>query len=627
MTEKKAEKFEFQSEVKQLLEILVFSLYKNKEVFIRELISNAVDALNKVKFEILTDHEIADKDAELRIDISFDKSKNKLIIEDTGIGMTKKELVDNIGTIAHSGTVSFLKKLAKSDEKDQMDMIGKFGVGFYSSFMVAREIHIYTRSYRKSSKGFLWKSKGGSEYTIEETPKKTRGTRIEILLKKEEADYLEKYRVKHIISRHSKFVPFPLYLEDELIDSKEAIWTQPKSSLEEKDYHEFYKFFDNSPDNPESYLHLSSDAPVQFNSVLFIPRASHEIPGVMKSEPGVDLYCKKVLIQKGSRDILPEYLRFVKGVIDSEDIPLNISRETIQNNVMIDKIRKHVLKKLLDHFAEAKNKDREKYLVIWKNFGKHFKEGLTQDFENREKLADLLLFHSSRKGKEEYIDLKEYINGMDEKQEFIYYITGFDIDLLAKNPALEAFKKKDIEVLYLTEPLDEIAVDHLREFDGKQFKMAESADIQLDDEKEGEDKEKKEEDEQYKKEVENFVGYLKTIYGDKVAEVKVSKRLVDSPCILVRSGDGPSIQMEKIIKMTNQDYNFAQKVFEINPDNELIKEMVRIHKAKADAPELKNIAWQLLDNMMIREGIIDNIDEVVPRIQDIMLSAAKSFQN
>ena len=627
MTEKKAEKFEFQSEVKQLLEILVFSLYKNKEVFIRELISNAVDALNKVKFEILTDHEIADKDAELRIDITFDKTKNKLIIEDTGIGMTKKELVDNIGTIAHSGTVSFLKKLAKSDEQDQMDMIGKFGVGFYSSFMVAREIHIYTRSFRKSSKGFLWKSKGGSEYTIEETPKKTRGTRIEILLKKEESEYLEKYRVKHIITRHSKFVPFPLYLEDELIDSKEAIWTQPKSSLEEKDYHEFYKFFDNSPDNPESYLHLSSDAPVQFNSVLFIPRASHEIPGVMKSEPGVDLYCKKVLIQKGSRDILPEYLRFVKGVIDSEDIPLNISRETIQNNVMIDKIKKHVLKKLLDHFAEAKDKDREKYLKIWKNFGKHFKEGLTQDFENREKLADLLLFHSSRKGKEEYIDLKEYINGMDEKQEFIYYITGFDIDLLAKNPALEAFKKKDIEVLYLTEPLDEIAVDHLREFDGKQFKMAESADIQLDDDKEGEDKEKKEEDEQYKKEVENFVGYLKTIYGDKIAEVKVSKRLVDSPCILVRSGDGPSIQMEKIIKMTNQDYNFSQKVFEINPDNELIKEMVRIHKAKADAPELKNMAWQLLDNMLIREGIIDNIDEVVPRIQDIMLSAAKSFKN
>ncbi len=627
MTEKKAEKFEFQSEVKQLLEILVFSLYKNKEVFIRELISNAVDALNKVKFEILTDHEIADKDAELRIGISFDKSKNKLIIEDTGIGMTKKELIENIGTIAHSGTVNFLKRLAKSDEKDQMDMIGKFGVGFYSSFMVAREIHIYTRSYRKSSKGLLWKSKGGAEYTIEDTPKKTRGTRIEVLLKKDESEYLEKYRVKHIISRHSKFVPFPLYLEDEKIDNKEAIWTQPKSSLEEQDYNEFFKFFDNSPDNPESYLHLSSDAPVQFNSVLFVPRNSHEIPGIMKSEPGVDLYCKKVLIQKGSRDILPEYLRFVKGVIDSEDIPLNISRETIQNNVMIDKIKKHVLKKLFDHFTEAKNKDREKYLKIWKNFGKHFKEGLTQDFENREKLADLLLFHSSRKGKDEYIDLKEYVKGMDENQEFIYYITGFDIDLLTKNPALEAFKKKDIEVLFLTEPLDEIAVDHLREYDGKQFKMAESADIQLDDEKDDESKEKKEEDEQYKKDVENFVGYLKTIYGEKVAEVKVSKRLVDSPCILVRSGDGPSIQMEKIMKMTNQDYNFAQKVFEINPDNDLIKEMVRIHKAKADATELKNMAWQLLDNMMIREGIIDNIDEVVPRIQDIMLSAAKSFQS
>ncbi len=627
----KTEKLEFQSEVKQLLEILVYSLYKNKEVFLRELISNAVDAINKVKFQILTDENVAEKDLDLKIDISFDKTRNRLVVEDTGIGMTRQEIIDNIGTIARSGTMNFLKRAVKADEQTKMDdMIGKFGVGFYSSFMVASEIHIITKSFRKTSKAYLWKSRGSSNYTIEETVKKQRGTRIELILKKDEKEFMEKYRVKHIITKHSQFVPFPLYIEGEKIDSKEAIWTQPKSSLKEKDYQEFFKFFDTTPDNPETYLHLSSDAPVQFNTILFLPKTSTEMPGFFKSEPGVDLYSRKVLIQKGCRDILPEYLRFVKGIIDSEDIPLNISRETIQNDILIDKIKKHIMKKLFEHLEKIKKKKKEKYLDIWKSHGKHFKEGIAADFENREKLAQLLLFHSSKKSQDEFGDLAEYVKDMKKDQDYIYYITGFDIGLLSKNPALEAFKKKDIEVLYLTEPLDEIAVDHLKEFEGKHFKTAEAADIQFDEE--DEDKKKKEEgkekekDEQYQKELNNFVGYLKTVYGDKLEDVKVSRRLVDSPCLLVHSGQGPSIQMEKIMKMTSKDYNFSKRIFELNGDHDLIKEMVAIHKKKPDSPGLIALAWQLLDNMMLREGIIDNIDEVVPRIQDIMLNAAKTLK-
>lgn len=627
--DKKTEKFEFQSEVKQLLEILVYSLYKHKEVFLRELISNAVDALNKVKFQILTDETVAEKDLDLKIDITFDKTRNRLIIEDTGIGMTKQEIIENIGTIARSGTMNFLKKMTRADEKTKMDdMIGKFGVGFYSSFMVANEIHIITKSYRKTSKAYLWKSRGSSNYTIEETVKKQRGTRIELLLKKDEKEFLEKYRIKHIMTKHSQFVPFPLYLEGEKIDSKEAIWTQPKSSLKEKDYHEFFKFFDTTPDNPETYLHLSSDAPVQFHSVLFVPKTSPELPGFFKSEPGVDLYSRKVLIQKGCRDILPEYLRFIKGVIDSEDIPLNISRETIQNDILIDKIKKHIMKKLFEHFTKIKEKKKEKYLDIWKNHGKHFKEGITADFENREKLAQLLLFHSSKKPKDEYVDLSEYVKEMKKDQDYIYYITGFDIDLLSKNPALEAFKKKDIEVLFLTEPLDEIAVDHLKEFEGKHFKTAESADINLDEEVDEKEKEKKDKkkDEEYLKDVDGFVKYLKDTYGEKVEDVKVSQRLTDSPCLLVHSGQGPSIQMEKIMKMSNRDYSFSKRIFEINAEHDLIKEMVALHKKKSDSPGLKALTFQLLDNMMLREGIIDNIDEVVPRLQDIMLNAAKNMK-
>jgi HSP90 family molecular chaperone len=500
-----------------------------------------------------------------------------------------------------------------------VDLIGKFGVGFYSSFMVAREIHIYTKSFKKDSGAYLWKSKGDSSYSIEDTAKKQRGTRIELLLKKEEREFLDKFNIKNIISKHSKFIPFPIYIENEKIESVEAIWTQPKSALKPEDYIEFYKFFENTQEDPETYIHLSSDAPVQFNAILFIPQTSFELLGLFKSESGVDLYSKKILIQKACKDIMPEYLRFVKGVIDSEDIPLNISRETIQNNIKINKIQKHILKKIFDHFDQIKKKNMDQYLKIWNNFNRNFKEGIATDFTNREKISPLLLFHSSKIGREEYTDLDAYISRMQKDQEYIFYVSGFDLESVVKNPALEAFGKKEIEVLYLTDPLDEIVIDHLKEFQSKKFKLVESADIKLDDEKEIQ------KDKEYLKDIENYLGYLKVIYGERIADVKISKRLVDSPCILVNPSDGPSVQMEKIMKMVNKEYSFSKKVFEINPDNELIKELIRIHKNKPDSEELKTLSLQMLDNMMMREGVLDNIETVVPQIQGIMLKAAKSL--
>lgn len=610
-----AERYEFQSEVKQLLNILVYSLYKQKEVFIRELVSNAVDALNKVQFEILTNEDVEDKDSELRIDISFNKSQDKLSIEDTGIGMTKEELIENIGTIAHSGTMDFLKKLSTSDEKDQVDLIGKFGVGFYSSFMAAKEIHVYTKSYRKGSEAYLWKSRGGSSFTIEETPKKQRGTRIELFLRKEERQFLEKYTIQNILSKYSKFVPFPVYVEIEKFEAVEAIWTQPKSSLKQKDYLDFYRFFENTQEEPETYLHLSSDAPVQFHAILFIPRSSLEMLTLFNVEPGVDLYSRKVLIQKGSKDIVPEYLRFVKGVIDSEDIPLNISRETIQSNIKIDRIRKHVLKQLFARLKKIKEEDTDSYLRIWKNFHRHLKEGVATDPNNRERISHLLLFHSSKKPKEDYLDLKAYLDGMGKEQKEIYYTTGLDLESIERNPALEAFKERDIEVLYLDDPLDEFVVEHLRAYGEKPFKMAESADIKVE----------KEKDPDQLKDVAGFVDYLKQVYGDRVSDVKVSERLIESPCMLAHPADVPSIQVEKILKMANKDYQFSRKVLEINPDNDLIREMVRIHKTLPSSRELKSLALQLLDNLLLREGIIDDVDNIVPRVQEIMFLAAKKI--
>jgi HSP90 family molecular chaperone len=612
-----AQNFEFQSEVKQLLHILVFSLYKHKEVFLRELISNAVDALNKVQFESLMNSDIEDKELDFRIDISIDRDKYKVIIEDTGIGMNQEELIENIGTIAHSGTLDFVKKVTQTESKDKMDLIGQFGVGFYSSFMVADEIHVHTKSYKKGSMGYLWKSKGGNTFTIEEKGKKNRGTRIELFLKEDEKEFGKAERLKTIIKEHSKFVPFPIYVEGERIESVDAIWTQPKSKLQEKDYNEFYRFFQNANEDCETYLHLSSDAPVQFNSIMYVPKNNSEIYGWVKSDPGIDLYSKKVLISKHCRDLIPEYFRFMKGVVDSEDIPLNISRETIQSDLKVSKIRKHVLKKIYEQFADIKNKDMDKYLRIWKNFGRNFKEGVPNEYEYRDQLAALLLFHSSKTPKEQYTDLDKYCERMPQDQWEIYYAIGHDYDSIERNPALEAFKKKDMEVLYFVDPMDGWVMDHLQQYKGKMIRPVEAADISIDENE-------KEKETDTTKEAENLASYLKTIFGDRIEEVRISHRLVDSPCILVNSKNAPSIQLERMMRMQNAKADFSKKILEINPKNNLIIEMTRIHKTKPDSEALKALGFQLLDNMILREGVTEEIEHIIPRIHDIMLKAAQS---
>ncbi|MBN2346624.1 MAG: molecular chaperone HtpG [Candidatus Aminicenantes bacterium] len=614
MAAEKEQRFEFQSEVKQLLDILVYSLYKNKEVFLRELVSNAADALNKMQFEFLTVPDLEGRDRELKITVAADKKRGRLVIEDNGVGMTLEELVRNIGTIAHSGTLDYLRRLKESEKGGQADLIGKFGVGFYASFMVAKEIHIATRSWQKDAKAWLWKSTGENSYTVEETAREERGTRIELQLKKDEKEYLESHRLKNVILKHSKFVPFAIYLDGEKIERREAVWTQPKSKLADKDYVDFYKFLENTQEEPETWLHLQSDAPVQFQALFYVPKTSFELLGLMKEDPGVDLYSRKVLIQKGSKEVMPEYLRFVKGVIDSEEIPLNISRETVQNNVRIDKIRKHVVKKLLEHLEGLKEKERDKYLAVWKNFAKNLKEGVVNDFENRERISRLLLFSSSKTSGDELVDLKQYVGRMAAGQKEIYYLGGGDRAAIERNPALEIFRKKDYEVLFLTDPLDEFVLDHLREYDKKPFKMTESADIALEEKTEAGD-------EASLKDAENLVIYLKAIYGEQVQDVKISKRLVDSPCILLNPADGPSVQMEKIIKMMNKDYQLSKRVLEINPGHDLIKTMISLHQADPAAPLLKTLALQLLDNMKLREGILSDTEATIARIQQLMLEA------
>ncbi len=624
MTESKTKdnknKFEFQSEVKQLLNILVYSLYKHKEVFLRELISNAIDALNKVKFTQLTEPDIEDSSAELEINISIDKKKGRLIIEDTGIGMSKKDLINNIGTIAHSGAIDFLKKSSKLENNEKVDLIGRFGVGFYSSFMVAKEIYIYTKSHTKGSKSLVWRSKGDNSFTIEKSEDKIRGTRIELVLKDEEKEFLEKTRIVSIVEKHSKFSQFPIKLENEEIKSADAIWTQPKSNLKKSDYIEFYKFFENTTEEPETFIHLSSDAPVQFNSILYFPKSNFEIYGIAKKDPGIDLYSNKVLIDKGSKDIIPEHFRFIVGIVDSMELPLNISRESIQSNIKIEKIRKYLVKKIVDELVKLKEKKYDQYLNLWKNFERNIKEGIINDFDNRSKMAEALLFKSSKTGKDEFTDLKKYKESMGDTHKEIFYVSGGDITSIEKNPSLEIFRKNKIEVLYLIDPIDEFVLEHLREYNGIKFKLIERSDIDL------EKPAGKEQDKDSLADINNFIVYLKTVYGDKIEKIEISKRLVDSPCILLNPSEGPSVQMEKVMKMMNKEYAFSKRVFEINPDHELIKKLVNAHKKDPASDYLKKISLQLLDNLILREGVMDNFDEMVTRINDIMLKAADNIE-
>ena len=576
MAEKKTKdnknKFEFQSEVKQLLNILVYSLYKHKEVFLRELISNAIDALNKVKFTQLVETDIEDANTELEINISIDKKKGHLIIEDTGIGMSKKDLINNIGTIAHSGAIDFLKKSSSLENTEKVDLIGRFGVGFYSSFMVAKEIHIYTKSYKKGSESLVWKSKGDNSFTIDKSEDKIRGTRIILMIKDEEKEFLDKYRIKNIIDRHSRFSQFPIKLDNEEIKSTDPIWSQPKTNLKKNDYIDFYKFFENTSEEPETYIHLASDAPVQFNSILYFPKSNFEVYGFSKKDPGIDLYSNKILIEKGSKDIIPEYFRFVVGIVDSMELPLNISRESIQSNIKIEKIRKYIVKKIVDELAKLKDKKYDQYLNLWKNFERNIKEGIINDVDNRSKLAEALLFKSSKTDKDGFTDLNKYKDNMSNTHKEIFYVSGNDISTIEKNPSLEIFRKNEIEVLYLIDPIDEFVLEHLREYKGIKFKLIERSDIDL--EKPAVEKQDKDSLVHFN----NFIGYLKTIYGDKIEKIEISKRLVNSPCILLNPSEGPSVQMEKVMKMINKEYTFSKRVFEINPDHELILKLVDIHK-------------------------------------------------
>jgi molecular chaperone HtpG len=613
-------KHEFKAEIKQLLDILVHSLYTNKDVFLRELVSNASDALEKARFESSRVSEAADPDLPLEIRISMDKDKKVLVVSDTGIGMTKEELMENIGTIARSGSAEFLKK-AREEKGGLENLVGRFGVGFYSVFMVAGEVVIRTRSIRAQAPAVEWKSDGLGAYEIRELDEDMkRGTRIEIHLKEEAAEFAEKYRITDIIKKHSNFISFPIFVEDERVNTIPAIWRESKFSVTKEQYDEFYKFLTFDTEEPLETLHVSVDAPVQFSTLLFIPRRGMDLAAYGKDRFGLDLYVRRVLIERGNKALIPEYLGFVRGVADSEDLPLNVARESLQENVLLHKMASVITKQILSALQKMAREDKDKYAQFWENHGRLFKIGYS-DYANQERYAELLRFNSSRfddaKG---LVSLEEYIERAKPDQKEIYYVFGAGREAVALSPHLEIFRAKGIEVLYLFDHLDEFAMESVRKFKGFELKSVEHADPASLEKYETLESPKEVEPlaEEDKTAFSAFLDRIKEILGERATEVRVSTRLSESPCCLVNPNDGMTSSMQKILQIVSKDNSIPQKVFEVNQNHVLIRNLFAIYKANQADDYMKTAVEQLFESSLLLEGYLKDPHEMVSRIQDLL---------
>lgn len=616
-----SKQFEFKAEVKQLLNILVHSLYTNREIFLRELISNASDALDKLRFESNKGTDFADKDLPLEITISFNKDKKELTVSDTGIGLTRDELISNIGTIAKSGSADFLAQLSK-DKDAANNIIGKFGVGFYSVFMVAKEVTIKTKSFRQDEPAIMWVSDGLGSYTIEELsePMK-RGTNIIISLNDDAEEFVEKYRLENIIKKHSNFITFPIKIDGEQVNKITALWREPKSSVKKEQYKEFYTFLTYDNQEPLEIIHTSVDAPIQFNALLFIPAKTFDLFGYNREDYGLDLYVKRVMIQHKNKDLLPEYLSFVRGLVDSEDLPLNISRETLQENIIFTKIASNVTNQVLSALQKLSENDAEKYQAFWKEHGKIFKLGYG-DYSNQEKYSKLLRFNSSYSDNQnDLISLDQYIEKAKSDQKEIYYAFGASREAINMDPHLEIYKKKGLGVLYLYDPIDEFVMSSIRKYKDYEFKSVDQADLDKINKFEDASEKKESVEELSKDDQLHFSGLLskiKEILGDKITDVKVSERLTESPACLINPDDSMSSTMQKIMHIVNKDTAVPKRVMEINRNHKLFRNLLRVYKSDSLDPYISKVVEQLYDSSLLLEGYLNDPHALVKNINSML---------
>ena len=622
MTETK----EFQAEVKKLLDIVIHSLYTERDIFVRELISNAADALEKFRHQSLAEEKVFDSHIPLEISIDIDEKNHTLTITDTGIGMTREELEANLGTIAHSGSSSFLADLAEAAKKD-VSLIGQFGVGFYSAFMAGSKVRVLSRSYISDAEGYEWSSDGSGSFTL--TPEKglRRGTRIIIELKDDAHEFANEDKIRQIIKQYSNFVPFPIKIKGEKVNTVQALWARNKNEIKEEEYAEFYKFIGNAFDDPLFRLHFTADAPLAINALLFVPRENIERLGFGRMKSGVNLYCQKVLIEQHSENILPEWLRFLKGVVDSEDLPLNISRQALQDSALVAKLKQVLTRRFLKFLDEMAKEDAEKFNEFFGEFGIYLKEGATMDYAFREEIAKLLRFESSKSEPGRVISLSEYVERMAEGQKEIYYINSPSRTAAESGPYVEAFRKRDIEIIYTLEPIDDFVMSHLNEFDGKKLVSADRADLNLSDIKTPEDKEEREGESSLEPEVvKSLTGWIKEALGGRVKEVITSKRLVDSPAIIVNPDGFMTSTMERVMQAARLEkgeplQEAGSKNLEINPRHPLIRQLSLLRGS--DEPFAREVIEQIFDNALIQAGLMVDPRKMVERSYKILERVTK----
>lgn len=604
------EKMEFQTEVRDLLNLMIHSLYSHKEIFLRELISNAADALDKVRFLSISEPALLGNDSDLQIKISANEETKVLVIEDNGVGMNREDLVANLGTIARSGTKNFMKNLS-GDSKHDLNLIGQFGVGFYSVFMVASKVEVHTRKAGEEQ-GFLWTSEGTGDFSIVEMPKESRGTKLTIYIKDDDdcRDYCREWQVRSIVRKYSEFVTHPIYLlptvkEDkddkdkdkgpERLNEKPAVWRQSPKSVEADQYKEFFGHVSHEGSEPLCWSHTHVEGAQEFWSLVYVP--SKAPFGIWQNERshGLKLYVKRVFIMDDCKELLPTWLRFVRGVIDSEDLPLNVSREILQNNKIIANIRKHVIKKVLDSLQQVANDRPDDYRKFWKELGAVLKEGFYMNWENLDELKSLLRFHSTATEGDAIVGLKEYVLRMPESQKEIYYLPGESRTAVQNSPHLEVFKSKGYEVLFMTDTIDEWMMQSLNEFEGKKFRDITRGDVEFEKTKEEEKSEK-----DSKKRFGKLCDSLKSLLDAQVSEVRTSSRLKDSPCCLVSAADAMGSHMERLMEMTGQGgFQKSKRILEINPAHPICESLLK----KAESGESLG-AWPtaLYGQALLAEG-------------------------
>lgn len=637
---------QFQTEVTQLLDLVIHSLYSNRDIFLRELISNSSDAIDKARFEAQSNETILEGNSDWKIKLVPDKEAGTLTIRDNGIGMTMPEVEENIGTIAKSGTKSFVQAMKDAAATEQPDLIGQFGVGFYASFMVADRVVLKTRRAGDPAHGTCWESTGDGSYTIEDCSKADRGTEIVLHLKEEFKEYLDEWKLRSIVKKYSDFIQYPVCMditrtetpkgvdgeeiegagtiektEEQTLNSMKAIWARPKSDVSEEEYKEFYKHVSHDFEDPFRTIHFSAEGTSEFKALLYLPAKKPFDLFMAERKRGIQLYVKRVFITEKCDALLPDYLRFVRGVVDSADLPLNVSREILQEDAQIKRIQKSLVGKILSTLSELKEKEMDEYLKFWVEFGPVLKEGMHFDYANKEKLQELLLFQSTKTESGKFVSLKEYVEKMPETQKEIYFITGEDRSALEQSPLLEAFRAKGFEVLFLTDPVDEWVVQSLHQYSEKTLKAVDRGDVDLDSEDEKKEKEKKQEE--AKKEFGSLLEFIKNRLDSKVKEVRFSNRLTDSACCLVADDYGMNANMERIMKAMNQAVPESKRVLELNPDHPIVKVMGDMYKASSDDARLPDYADLLYDQALLTEGTsIKDPLKFTRLVSELMVKAA-----